>query len=187
MKRKKYETDRLFIRPILSTDHKVWKKFYSGLEPEKSEWDLKPRTVKDCSRKSFKEVIARHRLRASEDKCYIYGAFHKKTGELIGVIDITIIERGWYEMANLGYRVGNLYWNKGYGTEILKEVFKFVKPDLRIHRLEAAINLHNSASINLAKKSGMKREGIKRGYIFENDRWVDHVIYVHLSNPTHLK
>lgn len=187
MNRKKYETDRLIIRPIVSSDHKVWKKFYSGLDPHKNEWDLEVRDEKECGRNDFKEIIARHRLRAKEDKCYIYGAFCKKSGTLIGVIDITIINRGWYEMANLGYRVGNLYWKKGYGTEILKEVFKFVKPDLKIHRLEAAINLHNKASINLAKKAGMKREGIKRGYIFENERWVDHVIYVHLSNPTSLK
>jgi hypothetical protein len=105
MNRKKYTTDRLIIRPIVSSDYLVWKKFYSGLDPSKNEWDLENRSEKDCGRKIFREIIARHRLRAKEDACYIYGAFCKKRGTLIGVIDICIIKRGWYEMANLGYRI----------------------------------------------------------------------------------
>jgi RimJ/RimL family protein N-acetyltransferase len=47
--------------------------------------------------------------------------------------------------------------------------------------LEAAINLDNKASIRLAKSIGMKREGIKKRYWFEYEKWTDHLIYV--ANP----
>ncbi|MGZ3788610.1 MAG: GNAT family N-acetyltransferase [Bacteriovorax sp.] len=172
------------IRPIKRSDYRSWKKFYSGLDPSKSKYDLTPRPKEQCDFKSFITVIDRHSKVADEDKCYIYGAFSKESNVLIGIVDIYVISRGCYEMANLGYRVGNHYWNKGYGAEMVKKVFDFLKEDLSLHRLEAAINLDNKASINLAKSSGMKREGIKRGYIFEDNRWVDHVIYVYLANPT---
>lgn len=184
MRRKYYKTKRLEIRPLKRSDYKEWKNFYCGLDTEKNEWDLKPRTEKDCSREVFHKILERHKKRASDDDCYIYAAFSRTNGKLIGVMDIKIIARDWYDMANLGYRVGNHYWGKGYGTEMVKKIFEIAKVDLKIHRLEAAINLHNKASINLAKKAGMKKEGIKKGYIHENNRWVDHVIYVQLSNPT---
>ena len=46
---------------------------------------------------------------------------------------------------------------------------------------EAAINLDNRKSIRLVKAIGMKREGIKKRYWFEDGKWVDHLIYV--ANP----
>lgn len=52
---------------------------------------------------------------------------------------------------------------------------------LKLNRLEAAINLDNKKSIYLAKKIGMKKEGIKKRYWFEHGKWVDHLIYV--ANP----
>jgi RimJ/RimL family protein N-acetyltransferase len=169
---------------LICSDYKEWKKYFTGLDPKKSKYDRAPMPKASCSRSDYMTVIRRHRKVASEDKCYIYGAFLKDSGILIGILDISIISRGWYEMANLGYQIGNCYWGKGYGKEMVEESFGFSKNDLKIHRLEAAINLDNKPSINLAKSLGMRKEGIKKGYIFENDKWIDHVIYVFLANPT---
>lgn len=46
------------------------------------------------------------------------------------------------------------------------------------NRIEAAINLDNSTSIAFAESIGMKKECIRRGFIYENEQWVDHLIYV---------
>jgi [ribosomal protein S5]-alanine N-acetyltransferase len=48
------------------------------------------------------------------------------------------------------------------------------------HRIEACINLDNHASIRLAQCVGMQKECIRRGFIYENEQWVDHFIYAAL-------
>ena len=51
---------------------------------------------------------------------------------------------------------------------------------LKYHRIEAAINLDNQASLALAESVGMQKECIRRGFLYENEQWVDHFIYVAL-------
>lgn len=53
--------------------------------------------------------------------------------------------------------------------------------DAYVNRLEVAINLDHVRSIRLARSIGMRREGIKGRYIYENSKWTDHIVYV--ANP----
>ena len=57
---------------------------------------------------------------------------------------------------------------------------------LDYHRIEAAINLDNQASIALAQSVGMQKECIRRGFLYENEQWVDHLIYVALPHDLSL-
>jgi len=50
------------------------------------------------------------------------------------------------------------------------------------HRIEAAINLDNHPSIALAQSVGLRKECVRRGFYYENDKWVDHIIYVALPS-----
>ncbi|MFY7868145.1 MAG: GNAT family N-acetyltransferase [Exiguobacterium sp.] len=50
--------------------------------------------------------------------------------------------------------------------------------DLQFKRIEAHINLDNEASIRLAERVGMSYECTREGFIFENEDWVDHLVYV---------
>ena len=102
----------------------------------------------------------------------------KKSGVLVGVIDFCVLYRDDYQMANLGYQIHNRYWRRGYAIEAIKAGFKIAFKDIKLHRLEAAIDLNNKASIALAKKAGLFREGIKKNYLLENGQWVDQLVYV---------
>jgi ribosomal-protein-alanine N-acetyltransferase len=53
--------------------------------------------------------------------------------------------------------------------------------DLKLNRLEAAINLDNLRSVGLAQSLRMRREGIKRRYLYENEKWTDQIIFA--ANP----
>ncbi len=66
---------------------------------------------------------------------------------------------------------------EGYGGESVTRAFKLAFSDLKLHRLEAAINLDNKPSLALARKCGMTYEGIRENYLFENNRWVDHHVF----------
>jgi RimJ/RimL family protein N-acetyltransferase len=163
-------------------DFKTWQDYYT-LWGEKSQSKyVKAYTKEDCSKIFFEEIVTRHRRLAKEDKVYVWGAFSKKNNELIGIIDIGIIHRDEYQMANLGYRVGHRYWRQGYATEIIKCGCKKIAKDLKLQRLQAAINLDNRASMKTSRAAGLYREGIKRRYLLEKGVWTDNVVYVYLVN-----
>jgi RimJ/RimL family protein N-acetyltransferase len=152
--------------------------------PSQSRWDYGPKTSRQCSKDYFVKLIARHQKLAKDDDYYWFGVFEKKSGCLIGSIDFDVFLRSTHQFANFGYVIYNRYWGLGYGQEAAALGLKIGFKQLKLNRLEAAINLDNRKSIRLAKAIGMKREGIKKRYWFENGEWVDHLIYV--ANPEDL-
>ena len=100
---------------------------------------------------------------------------------MIGQIDFDIFVRSTHQFANFGYQIYNRHWKKGYGKEAAYMGLKIGFKELKLNRLEAAMNLDNKISTKLAKAIGMKKEGIKKRYWFEYGKWTDHLIYV--ANP----
>lgn len=94
--------------------------------------------------------------------------------------DLSTIRRGHYQWAILGYEIHNQHWKQGFGKEAVRAALIAGFETLHYYRIEAAINLDNQASIALAQSVGMQRECIRRGFIYENEQWVDHLIYVAL-------
>jgi [ribosomal protein S5]-alanine N-acetyltransferase len=181
MIRKEVRTPRLILRPMQITDHKVWRHCWMNHLKKQNEWDSGPKSSADCTKKQFEKVIARHKVLEEKDDYYWYGVFEKKTGALIGGIDFDIYVRSTHQFANFGYVIYNRYWGQGFGQEASAAGLKIGFTQLKLNRLEAAVNLHNQKSIRLCKAIGMHREGIKKRYWFENGKWTDHLIYV--ANP----
>lgn len=181
MVRREFRTKRLILRPFKLSDYDVWFDCWVNLLPSESRWDSGPKTSKQCSKSHFIKLLARHRKLAKDDDYYWYGVFEKKTGNLIGGIDFDVFVRSTHQFANFGYVIYNRYWGQGYGQESAAAGLKIGFRQLKLNRLEAAINLDNRKSIRLVKAIGMKREGVKKRYWFEDGKWVDHLIYV--ANP----
>lgn len=83
---------------------------------------------------------------------------------------------------NYGYRIFNPHWNKGYGTEIAKIGLNIGFEKLKIHRIEASIDLDHKISQRIVKKIGMKKEGIRKKFWLENGKWTDQIIYTAFSD-----
>lgn len=181
MIRKEVRTRRLILRPLKSTDYDSWFDAHVNRRPVQSKWDSGPKTAKQCSRSTFKKIMNRHRNLARKDDFYWFGVFEKKSGELIGHIDFDVFVRGTHQFANFGYRIYNRHWGQGFGQEAASAGLRIGFKQLKLNRLEAAINFDNRKSIRLVKAIGMRREGIKKRYWFEYGEWVDHLIYV--ANP----
>lgn len=105
---------------------------------------------------------------------------NKQTNQHLGKIDLYTIQRGVWQWANLGYIIHNQFWRQGFAKEAVTAVIKAGFEKLHYHRIEAAINLDNHASIALVESLGLQRECIRRRYWYENEQWVDHLIYVAL-------
>jgi [ribosomal protein S5]-alanine N-acetyltransferase len=181
MIRKTHKTKRLILRPLQKSDYDVWFDAYANCLPKKSKWDRGPLERKLCTRKWFIKTKKKLEQLAKKDDYYRYYIFEKSTGRIIGLIDFDIFVRSTHQFANFGYQIYNRHWGKGYGIEASLKGLQIGFRDLKLNRLEAAINLDNRKSIKMARAIGMKREGIKKRYWFEYGKWTDHLIYV--ANP----
>lgn len=181
MKRSEFRTHRLILRPLKASDYDVWYDAYANALPKKTKWDRGPLPAKMCTRRWFDKVRREHEELAKKDDYYRYYVFDRKTGAIVGQVDFDVFLRSTHQFANFGYQIYNRYWGHGYGREAAKLGLRIGFQQLKLNRLEAAINLDNKKSVRLAKLIGMRREGVKKRYWYEDGQWVDHLVYV--ANP----
>jgi ribosomal-protein-alanine N-acetyltransferase len=183
----KFKTQRLVLRPLNLSDYKVWKEAYFARKPPIYQYDLTAPKGATFSREEFKSLVQRHRKLAKEDRVYVLGVFQRKTGAYLGHVDLAVLRRSDMQWGNLGYGILNQYYGQGFGTEAAKAGLEIGFRFLGFHRLEAVINMDNLRSNRLAKSIGMKQEGKRRAFIFENGKWQDHRVYAAIPEDVGLR
>lgn len=93
---------------------------------------------------------------------------------IVGSINLSQIFQGGFKSAYMGYQVGSPFACRGYMTEAIQLVLSYAFNGLNLHRLDANIQPHNTASIALVKRAGFRNEGYSRGYLKICGRWRDH-------------
>ncbi len=177
-KQKTYQSKRLLIRPLKLSDYSAWSQSLTQYADQPDKHDVSAVSPEKRTREFFRTRVLNQKSTANKDLAYIWNLFLKNTGELIGHVDVATIMREPYQMANLGYFIIHAHRRQGYASEALAATISGVFRDLRFHRLEAAIDVDNRASIKLARAAGLYREGIKKHYWFQNNRWEDQVIFI---------
>ncbi|MEM7118892.1 MAG: GNAT family protein [Chloroflexota bacterium] len=178
-------TERLEIRPLIPTDHKAWLAGHARRLSQQTKYDPGPVDLSKCTADWFAFLCQRHQALAQEDKVYVFGLFNGQ-GQHLGHIDLATIRREDNQWANIGYVLHNQFWRRGYASEAVRAALSAGFTELGYHRIEAAINLDNTASITLARRVGMQDEGIRRGFFYENDDWVDHRIFAAIPSDLDL-
>ena len=93
---------------------------------------------------------------------------------IVGSINLSQIFRGGFNSAYLGYQIGAPFAGRGYMSEALQLVLSYAFNDMKLHRLEANIQPHNTASIAMVKRAGFTNEGYSQRYLKISGRWRDH-------------
>jgi RimJ/RimL family protein N-acetyltransferase len=184
---KTYRTRRLTLRPYSLNDYPAWAHAYLSVLPRKSKHDWIPSQKLPVNRREFARIVRRHQRLAKADRTYVWAIFDRKSGELLGHVDISVISRGALQFANLGYRILNRHWRKGYASEALTTMIPATLRELRLNRLEAVIDLDNRPSIALARSVGLNREGVRRSYYYQDLGWADQVVYTAIRQDFRLK
>lgn len=122
------------------------------------------------------EVIKKHTDMKNQDQFYSFGIYLVVTGELIGIIQLTGIERGPQQSCWIGYYLDQNYNGNGYTTEAIDIMVSFAFNQLDLHRIEAGVMPHNLGSIRVLEKAGFQKEGIARKNVKINGHWQDHQI-----------
>jgi ribosomal-protein-alanine N-acetyltransferase len=86
---------------------------------------------------------------------------------LLGAISLHL--RPTHRRAELGYWVGQPFWNRGYATEAAGAVIAFGFEALGLNRIHASHFTRNPASARVMLKSGMRFEGILRQHVIKGE------------------
>ncbi len=98
---------------------------------------------------------------------YNWGITVKDSRTLIGSISVVGISEET-ESAEIGYCIGREWWNKGFMTEALGAVIKYLFEEIGFSTVRACHQTENPASGKVMLKCGLKHEGVLRKYKTSN-------------------
>jgi len=88
---------------------------------------------------------------------YIFKLGLKETNEFIGGMGLHLKKRS--NKAEVGYWIGEPFWNKGYATEALSVILKFGFEVLELNKIYATHYVKNIPSGKVMINNGMVKEG----------------------------
>ncbi|WP_411169617.1 GNAT family N-acetyltransferase [Clostridium sp. MB05] len=137
---------------------------------------LPPRGDEYYEMENFKEIIKELVEEQKNDIVYMYLIKDLK-GKVIGRINITSIQRGSFNKAELGYRIGKDYQGKGVATNAAKIVLEKSLKEHKLHRIEAGTSSDNIGSQIVLIKNGFQFVGKYNKYIYQGDKWHDSILF----------
>lgn len=171
------KTKRLIIRPLNEHDYEIWKEAYTSMLPPKNIYDTANRKKFNLKKSDFKKLLAQNVKYRKTEEFLDYAVIDKKTGKFIGRVSLMNVVRSVTQSAFLGYGLFNNYWGQGYAEEAVNGFIKLAFTKYKLHRVVAGIEPKNKLSIKLAKKLGMRREGLSKNIILLRGQWLDLVQY----------
>jgi len=95
-------------------------------------------------------------------------------GRMVGYIGLNGIRYGVLQSCDLGYWIGKAFTRNGYMTEGVLLAVRHAFGHMKLHRVEANIQPHNVASIGVARKAGLRFEGVALRFLQIDGKWCDH-------------
>jgi [ribosomal protein S5]-alanine N-acetyltransferase len=98
-------------------------------------------------------------------------------GEYVGNISLVPCQDIYRKSAEIGYFIGEPYWNKGIVTTAVNLITEYGFNHLGIIRIQTGIFEYNTASMRVLEKCGFTKEGIFRKSVFKQNKLWDEVRY----------
>lgn len=107
---------------------------------------------------------------------YNFAIEDMKTKKYIGGCGIQ--EVNWLaRVAVIGIMIGDKdYWGKGYGTDAMKVLIKFIFENMNINKIRLNTFSFNERAIKCYKKCGFEVEGVLKKEIFKDGKYYDEVV-----------
>jgi RimJ/RimL family protein N-acetyltransferase len=121
------------------------------------------------------EWISTHAQDFLDNKQLVLGICLRTDKKLIGCIGLTL--RKDIENAELGYWIGEEFWNQGYATEAATALLEYGFHSLNLHKIFAYYFSTNAASGRVMKKIGMVQEGFLKEHVRHWGEYKDLYLY----------
>jgi len=115
----------------------------------------------------------------------LYATEIKETGELIGFIgfQIATFYARFTPCVEIGWRLDDKFWNKGYATEGAKAALKYGFNYLNLQKVYSFTPKINQGSVKVMEKIGLKyQENFNHPKVKEASELCSHVLYLMLHN-----
>lgn len=102
---------------------------------------------------------------------------------IIGQCQVSLISRGVFQNASIGYGLAEAAQGHGYMQEALRCLIdELFSPRVWLHRLEAAVRPDNLRSLRMMERMGFREIGLCRNYLYIQGTWRDFQLF-ELLNP----
>lgn len=119
--------------------------------------------------------IATHQAAFAELHDATFAIVSRADDSLLGAISLMNIVTD--HQAELGYWLGEPFWNQGFCSEAGIAVLRFAFTRLALHRVHATHMTKNPASGRVMTKIGMRHEGTRRQHLLKLGRFEDVELY----------
>lgn len=182
-----FESKRFVIRAFKDSDFASWHTAYSFMFAKQNDFDEEKKSKGDLTKPKFKKFLNKAQKFKKSGDIFQFGIFEKRTGRLMGHMMFALVVRYNVQSSRLSYSIFNNYWKHGYGKEVVSAAIKFGFLKMHLHRIELEILPNNRASIALAKSLRFQSEGIRRGAVYLNHKWMDHAVYALVAEDVGIK
>jgi len=148
------ETDRLILREFLLSDAEAFFAMDSNPNVHQYLWNKPVQKMEETI-----EIIEFVRKQYTENGIGRFAMILKETNEFIGWAGLkfnTEIVNNETNFYDIGYRLVEKFWGKGYASEATFAWLKYAFETMNIKTIEAAAHTENGASNRILQKIGMQ-------------------------------
>lgn len=174
------ETNRLILKTPNLDDMPAFLEYLSNNKDFFKVWT--PARTENFFHISTQKERLRGRILEMLSESAFHFHIHEKANlkEVVGDMGISNIIRGPFQNCTIGYKIAAEKRKKGFMSEAVERLVRFIFEDLKLHRVEANIIPRNVASIKLIEKLGFEKEGLSKRFLKINGEWEDHFRYAKL-------
>ena len=157
------ETNKFILRPFkLSDTYDMYYNWASDKDVVKHlTW------TEHCNIKKTTVVVTLWEKAYKNKEYYNWAIEEKFNGNVIGSINLMNIDN-YNENCEVGYCIGENFWNQGVMTEVLRTILNFAFTEVKFERITARRHIDNIASGMLLKKCKFVYEGTLRKIVKDN-------------------
>ena len=125
----------------------------------------------------YRTADARHWIRLATSNGYNFVFAIDVDGFAVGAIGVHPGVDIHRHSAEIGYWLGEEYWNRGIVTEAVTAVTAYGFATLGMARIHAEVFHWNTASMRVLEKAGFTREGVLHKSVHKDRQWADEVVF----------
>lgn len=158
------QTNRLQLRPFHQSDVTAIAALCNNYNLYKTTLNLPyPYTEEHA-----KFWVNSHAEKREQKTAFEFAIVRKDDNVLMGAIGL--FHNSANQLAEIGYWLGEVYWNHGYVSEATQAVIRFGFEELKLHKIYARHLEMNPASGKVMLKTNMKYEGTLREHIVKEGK-----------------
>jgi len=169
-------THRLTLRPFAESDAAEVNRY----EADPAVVRYVPHGVRSLAESLEQIQSVRAEAQTKTRRVFEFAIVHSEDERLIGRCGMKLSEAEQSE-AMLWYVLAREAWGYGYAAEAARAVLGFGFEELRLHRIFVDIDPRNRASLRVAEKLGLRREGHFLETTWTKGEWTDTVVFALLD------